>query len=137
MAGERTASGKNAAGAADQPGSAVGGSGTAGGAFTSSVLRPLEVEEQALTPNVVEVKEESWNQARTREQMRSILAASLVALLAVVTLLPLIIAALGLVAIDDLDTLLKIVFAPVVALVGSVVGFYFGAEMAAKEPGIT
>jgi hypothetical protein len=114
-------------------GPAKAGASTSGFLTSSTVLRPLNVEDQALTPTVVEVTESSWNQARTRERMRSILAASLVLLLAVVTLLPLVLVAAKLVPMDDLDTLLKIVFAPVVALVGSVVGFYFGAEVAARE----
>jgi uncharacterized membrane protein len=122
-----------------QPGGSTDTGGSQGsvlsGPVTGTVLRPLGVEEQALTPTVVEVTESTWNQARTREQMRSVLAASLVLLLAVVTLLPLLFIALNMVSIDDLDTLLKIVFAPVVALVGSVVGFYFGAEVASREQG--
>ena len=112
-------------------GGEVDNAGVSGGDRIQYTLQPVEAP-PATTP-VAAVTEVDWSPAKSREQMRSILAASLVALLAVVTLLPFLFVATKWVEIGSLDTLLKIVFAPVVGLVGSVVGFYFGAEVASRD----
>jgi hypothetical protein len=122
-------------GAADaqiSTGGGVAAGGTVGGV---SILTPLPtVPEAGPTPvaDIANVREIDWSPARSRERMRSFLAAGLVGLLAFITLIPFVLLVTGSVPIAELDTLMKIVFAPVVALVGSVVGFYFGAEVASR-----
>jgi hypothetical protein len=62
-----------------------------------------------------------------REKVRGNLAYILIGTLAAEVLLAFIALAARLIGIDDLKTLLEVVFGPTVALVGSVIGFYFGA----------
>lgn len=102
----------------------------------ASILRPVpEADVEAPPPSIGGVKETSWTPAKSQEFVRSVLALSLVALLAGIIIVSFVLVALKSVAVADMDTILKIVFAPVIALVGSVVGFYFGADVASRKGG--
>ena len=85
----------------------------------------------ALSPKDV-AKLRKYNQARQRDYVRAALALLLVGLLMAITL-----AALWVVAADPekkepIIELLKLLFTPVVGLVGSAIGFYFGAGSSAN-----
>jgi len=102
----------------------------------ASILRPVpEADVEVPPPLIGGVKETSWTPARSQEFVRSVLALSLVALLAGIIIVSFALVALKSVAVADMDTIMKIVFAPVIGLVGSVVGFYFGAEVASRNSG--
>lgn len=60
------------------------------------------------------------------DRVRQHLSYALLALLAVVALGSMFIAAVGLMKLQDVKTLLEVVFTPIVALTGTVLGFYFG-----------
>lgn len=102
----------------------------------ASILRPVpEADVGVPPPPIGGVKETSWTPAKSQEFVRSVLALSLVALLAGIIIVSFALVALKSVAVADMDTIMKIVFAPVIALVGSVVGFYFGADVASRNGG--
>ena len=58
----------------------------------------------------------------------SVVAVRLGLLLIVTTLVSLLLLAADWASLDDLVELLKILYAPIVALTGSVLGFYFGGK---------
>lgn len=116
----------------DAPASNVS-SDVSGSAPTSTpfdIRAPIAIGEEPL-----QIKTEPWNQERERDQTRSIVAGALILLLIAIVILPFVLLAIKAIDIVALDTLLKIVFAPVVGLVGSVIGFYFGSQSSRKEPG--
>jgi hypothetical protein len=72
-----------------------------------------------------------YDPAEDREKVRGRIAGGLVALLAVLTLVPTAAVIFGTSA-DDLKTILEVVLPPVVALCGSALGFYYGAGQGSR-----
>jgi hypothetical protein len=107
----------------------------ASGSSTSpTVVRQVDLTGQGVGMTSAPVYGKVAGVASTRKTI----AYALVALLIVVALTPFVALGAKLIPVSDLDTVMKIVFAPVVGLVGSVVGFYFGSQTAQDEkPGDT
>jgi hypothetical protein len=67
-----------------------------------------------------------------REQFRGWLAAGTLSVFAVTALLPILLVAFkseGAKAAEEVMKVMQVVFAPVVGIVGTVVGFYFGSKL--------
>lgn len=88
-------------------------------------VRPHEEAQSASLQNY-QVKEYSPDE--DREKVRGNIAMGLVLLLAALILLSFVSLWLGLATSADLKSILELVFTPVVALVGSATGFYFGGR---------
>lgn len=65
-----------------------------------------------------------------RETMRGILASLMVGILAVVIVTGVVLLANGGLVISELEAIAQLILTPLVALVGSVVGFYYGGQTA-------
>jgi hypothetical protein len=69
-----------------------------------------------------------YDPTRARERMRGAIAIVLLSILGAVVLFAFAALWSARVTIDDLRTLLEILFAPLVGLVGAVTGFYYGSR---------
>ena len=74
-----------------------------------------------------------FNIAREQEKVRGLVAQALIVLLAVIILFAFITLWTYSSTFDDLEKLLTIVFGPVIALVGTAIGYYFGGKTAQNE----
>jgi hypothetical protein len=93
--------------------------------------RSIELDEQEPAPSGQMLPpERPYDPARARERMRGVIAVLLLLFLAAVIVAGFVTLWLDLAAIEELDTLLTITFAPLVGLVGAVTGFYYGARAA-------
>ena len=96
-----------------------------------------EVEVRDLSAEPVEASEppevRPFDPGPTRERVRGWLAGGLSVLLAVIVLGSGVTVAVNPKRLTVMVELLKLVFAPVVGLVGSVLGFYFGAQAASTR----
>ena len=90
------------------------------------VLEPTSYEQ--LVPKGPEF--EPFNIAKEQEKIRGLIAQGLVVLLAVIILFAFISLWIFTSSFGDLEKLMTIVFGPVIALVGSAIGYYFGGKTA-------
>ena len=74
-----------------------------------------------------------FNIAKEQEKVRGLIAQALIVLLAVIILFAFISLWTYSSTFGDLEKLLTIVFAPVIALVGTAIGYYFGGKTAKDE----
>jgi len=81
----------------------------------------------ALEDNV-EPKTRPYSVARTRENIRGVIALGLIALLSTVVVISLLLIWIHPDRSKELHELLVLVFGPLIALVGSATGFYFGSK---------
>ena len=75
-----------------------------------------------------------FNIAKEQEKVRGLIAQALIVLLAVIILFAFITLWTYSSTFGDLEKLLTIVFGPVIALVGTAIGYYFGGKTAQNEP---
>jgi hypothetical protein len=69
-----------------------------------------------------------WNPEPARERIRGAIAVGLVALLALIALGAIVLLATDTLSLDEVEGLLAAVFAPLLALAGTALGFYFGGQ---------
>ncbi len=74
-----------------------------------------------------------FNIAKEQEKVRGLIAQALTLLLAVIILFAFITLWTSSSTFGDLEKLLTIVFGPVIALVGTAIGYYFGGKTAQNE----
>ena len=89
-------------------------------------LTKSEADENARPLTVFDTPE--YDPAPEREKIRGIIALTLILLLVGTVLLSFLSLWLEWVTAKDLESLLKLVLAPIVALAGSAIGFYFGGK---------
>lgn len=89
-------------------------------------LTQSEAGEDARPLRVLDAPE--YDPAPEREKIRGIIALTLILLFVATVLLSFLSLWLGWVAVDDLETFLKLVLGPIIALAGSATGFYFGGK---------
>ena len=77
------------------------------------------------------VSAETWNPGEIRENVRGVIAKWLVLILAALVTIPFWFVAWRSDQSDEVLAILQVVLGPVVALVGSATGFYFGLERSA------
>jgi hypothetical protein len=70
-----------------------------------------------------------------RESMRGVLASLLTGILGVVVIGTIVLVAYGRLTIGNLKTISQVLLTPLVAIVGTVVGFYFGGQTAKEDQG--
>jgi hypothetical protein len=68
-----------------------------------------------------------------REAVRGAIALALIVILAIIVILPLVLLWIHPERANDIHDLLSFLFTPVVALVGSATGFYFGSQLRTNE----
>lgn len=91
-------------------------------------LSPLDLTTEPPTQNPTEPRAAPYNPARHRESMRGWLAVILVGVVVLVIVFAGCALWHGKIEIADLQAFLQIVFTPLIALVGSVIGFYYGGK---------
>lgn len=95
---------------------------------TESALDVLTAEGFSELP-VYEPVVENYDPTKDRELMRGVIALSLVVLLVLIVLAPIgVVIWVPSVPFETIKSMLELILSPVVALVGSAVGFYFGGK---------
>ena len=74
-----------------------------------------------------------FNIAKEQEKVRGQIAQALVAMLAVIILLAFLSLWVYSSTFSDLEKLMTIIFGPVIALVGTAIGYYFGGKTATRD----
>lgn len=102
--------------------------------ITHSVVSILDLasREDRNRQEVISQRIPRFNIKRDREKTRSLIAYALIALLAAVVFWTLWLFSNGK-AVEDVKSLLEVLFAPLIAIIGTILGFYFGTETAKGE----
>ncbi len=69
-----------------------------------------------------------WNPEPARERIRGAIAVGLVVLLALIAVGSIVLLATDALSLDEVEGLLTALFAPLLALAGTALGFYFGGQ---------
>ena len=69
-----------------------------------------------------------WNPEPARERIRGAIAVGLVGLLALIAVGSIVLLATDTLSLDEVEGLLAALFAPLLALAGTALGFYFGGQ---------
>jgi hypothetical protein len=90
----------------------------------------LSAEEPAPSPGPVPKPEVGavWNPEPGRERIRGAIAVGLVILLASIAVGSIVLLATDALTLDEVEGLLTALFAPLLALAGTALGFYFGGQ---------
>lgn len=90
--------------------------------------QPLDLSEEEEPGTIARFGAAPYDPAQDREKVRGWIASALIILLIGLISILFLAILLGMVKVDDLDKIVATVLTPIMGIVGTVIGFYFGEK---------